>query len=247
MTLAFLATSRTGSNPRLHELYEIALIEHGGGQPDRRSIWRLRPQRLPDADPAELARSGYHQRKHYGHDVVYIDADLQTATPVDPYGLAAELSARLFEIPLMTLDLREVSFLGRFLEAHRALPAWSRTVDVTAGAAFYMQGLRAGWLAAARHADRMLPEPELDFAAAYDPRPDPYRIARALHVTGEDIGDDSDALTRATLAMHLWTSANAAPMMPPPAHEQGDRLVAPTPAAGDTAVLNLAELADLTS
>lgn len=241
MPLAFLATSRTGPNPRLHELFEIALIEHGGGQPDRRSLWRLRPQRMPDADPAELARNGYYQRKHYGHDAVHIDVELQTATAVDPYGLAAELSARLFEVPLMTLDLREVAFLGRFLEAHRALPAWSRTVDVAAGAAFYMQGLRAGWVAAATHADRALPDPELDFGAAYDPNPDPYRIARALHVSG-DVGDSSDALTRATLALHLWTAAGTAPLPAPPA-SPGDRLVAPVPAAGDTAVLDLADLA----
>lgn len=132
---AFLATRRTGNDPARHEMFELAVLDRGDTR-DAEYVWRLRANRLPDADPAEIASSGYWNRDHYGHDVVRLDTELGTAAPVAPEIVAATVAEILFNRHLVSLNpYLEIGFVGAWLRRLGQIAAWRRPIDVTAMAA----------------------------------------------------------------------------------------------------------------
>lgn len=254
--LVYLATSRTGNNPRQHELFELALIERTPAG-ERAAFWRMQPKRMPEADPAHLRRVDFFNHPAVPHDVVAVDRTLATMQPIDPWGLARDLQARLFDAVVVTLDPRDLVFTAAWLESRGALPAWRTGIDATALAAGALHGLLHGWYGAARHLDRPTTGPHVDEAAAAELPWDPYRLAASLGIKGL-YSDASDAAMRAELTQALYELIRAphpAPVAPhdPPAAAvpeprkaaagdppyPDDRLVAPpAPQPDETAELD---------
>jgi hypothetical protein len=260
-TLAFLATSRTGHHPRLHELVELALIERTPGHSERVSHWRLRPHRMHEADPRHLTRIGYLDRPQHEHDVVAVEATLGTATPTTPHALAVDLQQRLFGALVVTLDpAHDVPFLAAWMERHGTLPGWRAVGDITSAAAGAVQGLLHGWYSAAARLRTLIESPLVDVTAAGELPWSPYRLAAALGVSNI-CTDASEAPSRARLAAQVWDVLYAPPPrveQPAPAENRpepapqaaehpytDDRLVAPRPRRADeTAVLDMADIVE---
>ncbi|MBP2703484.1 hypothetical protein JOL79_06690 [Microbispora sp. RL4-1S] len=226
--IAFLAAGRTGPNPRIHELHELALIERTPGGAERLSLWRLRPQRLPDADAEHLRRTRYFDQPTAAHSAAAIDVNLGTPSPVDPRLLAADLASRLFGAEVVTCDPgRDLPFIGAWLEAHNQLPGWRRSADVTSAAA----GLLAGIMHTSRNDAR---------GCVVDWRPlgddwDAERLAVSLGVlAAPDPELPCHALRRADLARRLYDAVHYGPPLDlslpappdpePPAELAGDAL-----------------------
>ncbi|MEV0829743.1 hypothetical protein [Nonomuraea rubra] len=231
--LVYLATSRTGNNPRQHELFEIALIERAPGG-ERASYWRLQPKRMPEADPEHLRAADYFAHPHPGHDVVAVDRSLGTMQPVDPWALARELQARLFDAVVVSLDpIRDLAFVAAWLEARGALPGWRRGIDATALAVGALQGLLHGWYGAGRALDRPIGPPQVDPAAAAELPWNPYRLAATLGIKGA-YSDASDAALRADLTLALWNliyAPHPAPVEAPAPSSPAAAVPEPRPAA----------------
>lgn len=232
--LVYLATSRTGNNPRQHELFELALIDRTPAG-ERAAYWRMQPKRMPEADPAHLRRVDYFNHPPASHDVVAVDRTLATMQPVAPWQVARDLQGRLFDAVVVTLDPLDLPFVTAWLESRGALPAWRASVDATALAAGALQGLLHGWYGAARSLDRPTTGPNVDPEAAAELPWDPYRIAASLGVRGL-YSDASDAAMRAELTQAVYELIRAphpapveAPLDPPPAAAVPERSAAGDP------------------
>jgi hypothetical protein len=60
--IVFLEVAATGTDPRLHEVWEIAYVRRRPARPDEEWIWQYRPESLAGADPARLRTDRYYER-----------------------------------------------------------------------------------------------------------------------------------------------------------------------------------------
>jgi hypothetical protein len=192
--------------------------------------WHVAPEHLEHADPGELRRNRYLDRREaWRYDgesvVVAIDPTLGTVRPVSRRKIAAFLSSALLDAYAVTLGHdRDLEFLAEFLRRQGyPCPALGH-VDATAVAAGAMFGYAQGW---AKCHDAL---PEVDGVGAridLAPLELPFGSRRIAAAMGLHVPEHAeDALARAQLAGALWAAATATPG---PAPERP----APTPPAAE--------------
>lgn len=230
MNLVFLAISRTGPDPVRHEVVELAAILRRPQLGDVIAHWHIRPEHLEDAEPAELRRNRYLERReaweHNGEPVVAIDPVLGTTTPTSRRGIASKVAGALVDSLAVVLGHdRELEFVREFLRRNGHPTPHRGVIDVTLFAAGALIGYAQGW--AARHdvavdSDAMGARIPLD---AVDELP--FSCRRLAQSMGLHLPDQPEcALARARLAAALWSAASARPGPPPPprTHEPAEGL-----------------------
>jgi len=126
MGVIFVDTETTGLEPDRHEVWEIALIEEDGTEHE----WRIKPQRLYDADPGALRVNHFYERKAaVEHDAFFSKLSRDTVA----WEVARLTSGKHLVGAVPSFD---ANFLERFLRLQGYAHAWHyHLVDVEALAA----------------------------------------------------------------------------------------------------------------
>lgn len=188
--LIFLELATTGSDPRFHELWEIAYIRRRQGKPDEEWIWQYRPETLAQADPAALRAGRYYERMACptsgtveaisgaaaaaaeSHNTLnhpddrsrddWVDLKRRLSRPV----LASLLAAQLEGATIVTTDpVRTAGFLAAFLHPGGEAGSWAAIESITSRIGGYRaaagEPIRVGASpAAAFHALGVLDDPD---------------------------------------------------------------------------------------
>lgn len=142
MKLAFLDTETTGLDPRIHDVWEVAVILREPGLADEEYVWQVRPD-LTHADPKALEIGRYAERYSMpaGADAVLLSPSappFKLALPEFLYDLQDVLKDAVIAGSNPAFDDR---FLTALLQRHGRKIQWHyRTVDVIT--------LAVGWLTA---------------------------------------------------------------------------------------------------
>jgi len=121
--IIFVDTETTGLDPDRHEVWEIALIEEDGTEHE----WRMRPQRLRDADPGALRVNHFYERK----DAVERDKFFSILSRDSIAWEVVRLTAGKHLVG--AVPSFDASFLEQFLVREGYRPAWHyQLVDVEA-------------------------------------------------------------------------------------------------------------------
>lgn len=201
--LAFIDTETTGTDPDLHQVWEVAYIlaDH---DPDQARLTISSRQRFVDAgvdltnaDPMALQISRFHQRRH---DQIAPPAGGRCPSATIAQEVARDTAGRHLVGAVPAFD---AAFLTRMLRRHGTAPAWHyHLIDVEALVAGYLQGFAAGTL---RHAEDAT---SAEVAACKGPSAAPWKstdLAEAVGVT-TDPASKHTALGDATWAMRQYAT-----------------------------------------
>jgi len=118
--IIFVDTETTGLDPDRHEVWEIALIEEGGTEHE----WRMKPERLRDADPGALRINHYYERIEAASRS--ITGNTTTFFSLEGRGKIAWEVARLTSGKHLVgaVPSFDANFLEQFLVREGYRPAW---------------------------------------------------------------------------------------------------------------------------
>lgn len=147
--IAFVDVETTGTDPRIHELWEIGIIlRTGDGQ--EKYAWFVRPEHMGTADPTALRIGGYYERaaEHLPeHDPWNAVQTLPPVTDKPSPACSAQAVARRVAKLLDGAKIVaanpafDTAFLQAFLRANGELGCWSYRTD-------NIESMVRGWLAA---------------------------------------------------------------------------------------------------
>lgn len=146
--IVFLDVETTGTDPRIHELWEIGLIVRTGDQEEKYS-WLVRPEDMSTADPYALRIGGYYERwpaalvDKIWSSVQVLPVQTDKPSPnCSPASVAQEVARLLDGAHIVAANPAfDTAFLQKFLRANGECGCWSYRMD-------NIESIVRGWLAA---------------------------------------------------------------------------------------------------